>query len=71
MYYWASNGLTLVLLILSLFGYQECTFWANWLICVRNIMRLFDFEKTKPVMGESFHFNQVFQTVGVLITVVV
>ena len=71
MYYWCSSGVTLILLVLSLFGYQECTFWANWLLCVRNIIRLFDFEKTKPVMGDRYNLNEVFQTVGVLISVVV
>jgi len=56
---------------MSLFGYQECTFWANWLICVRNIIELFDFEKTRPVMGNRYLLYEVIQTVGVIMTVVV
>jgi len=71
MYYWCSSGVTLILLVLSLFGYQECTFWANWLLCVRNIIRLFDFEKTKPVSGDEYNIREVFQANTFIISVVV
>jgi len=71
MYYWCSSGVTLILLVLSLFGYQECTFWANWLLLVRNIIRLFDFEKTKPVLGDKYNIREVFQANAFMISVVV
>jgi hypothetical protein len=32
---------------------------------------MFDFEKTKEVLGSRYNLNEVYQTVGNLITVVV
>ena len=40
-------------------------------MCVRNAIRLYDFEKTKPIMGDLYNLQEVFQAVGVLISVVV
>jgi hypothetical protein len=47
--YWIFQILCFILVILSMFGYSQFVYWANYLITARIILRICDLEGTAEI----------------------